>query len=440
MAGALATAAGYDDDEDYAAPDDEDYGSEQPSGALSLAQGQTPGPDAEEWLNRAASGLGSPEEIGGALSRQMGRYDEAKERQLQLIRAARERIPSAGRGNVALPLLFAAAALGSPTRTGSTAEGLAGAFRAAGNQLERERGRDIQRSDAMGRLDLLEGQAGVQGAQTDYGFLKDKLTIGREAAAASVRNKAYRESIAQRDAAAKAAAADRAERDKEMQQYHEDIVAQRRDAAETGSWQAGEGIDPTDPTETRRVPGMYQLPKRAGDAPIFYPGKTLTGRGAGAGRAAPALQQNIEYMIQQKMFEDSPEGRTAAADFIKSAAGSSAKYATIVQQNKERLAKAGKPSADGAFMPYTENELNTIARDQARETVQEANRISALPKQFNRPLAGPDTVGILSAGAGAKPAPAAAPPPAPPQAQREPGKVYQTPKGPLTWTGTGWRQ
>lgn len=33
----------------------------------------------------------------------------------------------------------------------------------------------------------------------------------------------------------------------------------------------------------------------------------------------------------------------------------------------------------------------------------------------------------------------AAPQPAPPPQQRQPGQVYQTPRGPMTWTGTGWR-
>ena len=129
MAGALARARGYAQGGSPSVDDDEEGGEAPP---LSRAEDITAPPDVApgsgpplsrpgatdaEGVLAAYSPFRSPEEITGAITRNQSSYDAAKQRQIDLIRAARARIPSAN-GVVDPQLAGYAALLSTPGNFG----------------------------------------------------------------------------------------------------------------------------------------------------------------------------------------------------------------------------------------------------------------------------------------------------------------------------------
>lgn len=447
--------------------------------------------DAEGALAAAGKNLiGNPEDVAGAFSRAQATRDAATQRQLQLLRTARSRIPPASGGGLNPQLAAAAALLSTP---GNFGQGLGGAFAAYGNAQDREEQDALRRARELGQYDLAEGDIGTKGADADYNILKERFGLGERAANAAAiikqrqqaaldRAAATRDASAQRaaatretnariaaDAAARAdilrdAAADRDARAR-------DATDQRREAADKATYQPGPGPDPKDPS--KQIQGMWELPARRGEPPVFHAEGTFS-RGAGAttrisalaqltkdhqnglisdedfdagrkklthfadtdrliattgadgktvwtkssnaegkevgtrgtGARAPALQQNIEYMIQKGLFQDSPEGRQAAMQVIRQSGNSTISYQNLIERVRDRLAKTGKGDAD-TFIPYTPQELDQLAREEARQVQDEAKRQTAPAPRFNAPFAGRDTREIAGA-SGVAPAPAPA--------------------------------
>jgi hypothetical protein len=435
MAGALARAVGYAQGGDV---DDDEAGSgyaPDVTAAPDVAPGTGRGAPSDSEGALAALGpalIGSPEEVKGAFARNQQSYDAAKQRQIDLIRAARARIPSANGGID--PQLAAAAAMGSTH--GPYGAGLAEAFGAYNEAKQRQYQNELQNAQEQGRYDIDEGTAGVQGAEGDFGFLKEQLGLGERAAQAS-------DIIQQRaNVLAERAQRDReiAQRDAELKAYRDAQLGQKGDLAEQGRWQAGEGIDPTDPTGQRRVPGMYQLPRQLGEQPVFYPGQTLTGVG-GAGRISVYEQKKTDLANALGISTGEAALRMTQKGITPEF------YEKALADETNSLRVAGKPNAKGQYQAWSSDELARQADANVTQRITNSLRATGtLAPSPTVPFAGPDTTGIAFPGgpgaapaasarpAYAAPAAPARPAPAAPAAQPAAGSA-QPATGASSWVG-----
>jgi hypothetical protein len=292
----------------------------------------------------------------------------------------------------------------------------------------------------------------VQGADADFNILKERLGLGERGAqqAAIIKERQQRDLdrvAAARDTNARLATAEaqrvaeQAARDRELAEYR------NRDKY-TFDPNLYTVPDPNDPTKT--VTGRY---RKGADGELTFvptPGAVqVTKPGSGRGgqsvyetritdlMSATGLPRNdVVLRLNQK-------GLTAE------------QWDKDVAVETARLGPLGKPNTTGKYQPWpSDDELRNQAEANVRKRVAGSLKATGTPP----PLTGsapslvnsPYPAKVAPTAAPVVPAPAfnhatppapqpSAPQPAPPAAQRVPGTVYQTPKGPLTWTGTGWR-
>lgn len=377
-------------------------------GALSGA-GQQDKPDAEGALaNLGPAVLGSPDEVKGYLSGAASSSKAARDRQLYLIQQAMGRLPSPGSYGVNLPLMAFATGLGA--RGGGFNQG----FENLRDQTMWQAQNDQNRASAMNNLGLAEGQSGVDAAKDQMDIIRERLGIGERAAAAQSTIAQRRDAAAERAAAASRTAAEVAQRDRDTAAARAESVDQRRDAAEQGRFQflPGTGPDPKDPSKD--VSGIYTVNTRTGDK-IFEAGGTLTGRG-GAGARTPAFVQSVQWLSRPDggMFPHTPEGERQAGEWLKSGAGSSTHYASIIEQEKRRLSTVGKYDPKmRRTTPYTEAELDAAARQSAQGIMDEAKQQSPMVGAIRPGAVAPAPVPAMlrqAAPAGISPPPGKTPP------------------------------
>lgn len=437
MAGALSRTKRFDD----GAPvydDNYDFGN-------SAQNADDSNDDAEGALAAAGKNLiGNPEDVAGAFSRAQATRDAATQRQLQLLRTARSRIPPASGGGLNPQLAAAAALLSTP---GNFGQGLGGAFAAYGNAQDREEQDALRRARELGQYDLAEGDIGTKGADADYNILKERFGLGERAAnaAAIIKGRAAvaREATAQRAAATRDTnariAADAAARN-DILRANESLVqivgddgtptwVHRSDALGKQAY-----VKPT--AATTRISALAQLTKDhqnglisdedfdAGRKKLTHfadtdrliattgaDGKTVwtkssnaegkeVGSTAGGGKGT-ALAQNYALIKQVYRLDDA-----GAMDLARRANISATDYAKLRNSIRQGLAKTGKGDAD-TFIPYTTQELDQTSADQTRDLMADAKRQTAPAPRFNAPFAGRDTREIAGA-SGVAPAPAPA--------------------------------
>lgn len=479
MAGALSRTKRFDDggpvyDDNYNfgnSPQNDDDSNDDAEGALASA---------------GKNLIGKPDDVAGAFTRAQATRDAATQRQLQLLRTARSRLPPASGGGLNPQLSAAIALLSTP---GNFGQGLGGAFAAYGAAQDRDQQEALKRARELGQYDLAEGEIGTKGADADYNILKERFGLGERAANAAAIIKQRRQAALDRAQATRDAAEQRAAATRDTNARIAADAAARNDILRSNEplvQIVGDDDKPTwvrrsdalgkqayvKPTaSTTRISALAQLTKdhdnglvsdedfdngrkklthfsdndklvmttgddgrpvwtKASDAagsgayvkppaasdrlvPVQRGGKTVyvksseaageeVGSRAGSGSSSStAFIRDVEYVKKTRGLSDAD-----AQDYVKQSATSAIAYSNSIQRAKDRLAKTGKGDAD-TFIPYTPQELDQLAKEEARQIRDEAIRHTAPPKPFDKPFAGQDTRDIAGA-AGATPTPAPA--------------------------------
>lgn len=420
----LASQGGGQEDQGYG-------GYPQPSAAAN----EDAGVDEGDYLGGLSRALlpKDPGEVAGALDRYRTESQSARARQLELIQNASRRISEAGQPSKDAALLAWANQLMMPAAT--SGEGYARANQARAQEEARQQGIERLRAAALGDLDLAQGTAGVQGAAADYGGYKDQIGWGLDAAKA-------RETINQRRQQQEELNAERLRQEQsrkdtlaENERYHQDLVDQRREADERGryTWQPGLGPDPKDPN--KQVPGIWKLPTRGDEEPTFSAEGTITNK-TSAGPGGKKTDAEMRYERYVDLHKDDPSKTDTQ---IKQEALEFSAGRRKMSPSDAQLAGYKGAVAESLYAspPWTQAQIDARAKAIA-ESLLKAGESSEntqqnpgfrtnfpLPSQSSLPVIDrKNAVGVIAA---------------PPMDQRTPGRVYQTPKGPMTWTGTGWR-